>query len=62
MPEWLDARVPGLVNWAGWEAIDAHERSLGEPVGRPRVKLVRTEQLMQVGRATAADEIEPMYV
>ncbi len=65
--EWLDARVPGLVTWAGWEAIDAHERSLGEPLGRPRVKLVRTEQLIQVGRAVAgfaatAGEIEAMYV
>jgi ferredoxin/flavodoxin---NADP+ reductase len=49
--QWLAARVPGLVTWAGWEAIDAHERSLGEPVGRPRIKLVDTEQLIQVGRA-----------
>jgi len=51
--EWLDARVPGLVTWAGWQAIDAYERSLGEPAGRPRVKLVRPEQLIEVGRAEA---------
>ena len=56
--EWLGARVPGLVTWEGWQAIDAHERSLGEPAGRPRVKLVRTEQLIQVGRAVS----EAMYV
>jgi ferredoxin/flavodoxin---NADP+ reductase len=56
--EWLGARVPGLVTWEGWQAIDAHERSLGEPAGRPRVKLVRTEQLILVGRS----EIEAMYV
>ena len=35
-----------VVDYSGWEAIDAHERSLGEPTGRPRVKLVsRDEQL-----------------
>ena len=56
--EWLEARAPGFVTWAGWQAIDAHERSLGEPVGRPRVKLVRTQQLIEVGRAVS----EPLYV
>jgi ferredoxin--NADP+ reductase len=30
-----------VVDYTGWEAIDAHERGLGEPQGRPRVKLVR---------------------
>ena len=30
-----------MVDYAGWEAIDAHERGRGEPHGRPRVKLVR---------------------
>ncbi len=35
-----------VVDYSGWEAIDAHERALGEPAGRPRVKLVsRDEQL-----------------
>ena len=34
-------RAPDSVTWAGWEAIDAHEKSSGEPHGRPRVKLVR---------------------
>ena len=29
----------GLVTWAGWTAIDAHERAGGDPRGRPRVKL-----------------------
>ncbi|HWE83127.1 MAG TPA: FAD-dependent oxidoreductase, partial [Gaiellaceae bacterium] len=28
-----------FVEYAGWEAIDAHERGLGAPHGRPRVKL-----------------------
>src|SRR4051794_3482197 len=37
---WLAERVPGLVTWDGWKAIDTHETQLGEPHGRPRVKLV----------------------
>ena len=34
------ARRSPFVEYAGWEAIDEHERALGEPHGRPRVKLV----------------------
>jgi ferredoxin/flavodoxin---NADP+ reductase len=45
---WLRARVPGIVTWGGWEAIDEHERGLGSPQGRPRVKLVRRPQLLAV--------------
>jgi ferredoxin--NADP+ reductase len=50
---WLGDRVPGLVTWKGWEAIDAHECSLGEPAGRPRVKLVREAELIEASRAAA---------
>ena len=45
---WLRRRVPALVTWRGWEAIDEHERGLGAPVGRPRVKLVRVPQMLAV--------------
>jgi ferredoxin/flavodoxin---NADP+ reductase len=48
---WLTERVPDLVTWEGWEAIDAHESALGEPVGRPRVKLVRVAELLEASRA-----------
>ena len=44
----LRSRQPALVTYSGWEAIDRHERALGEPVGRPRVKLTRIEQLLEV--------------
>ena len=44
----LAALAPGLVTWAGWTAIDAHERAAGDPCGRPRVKLVRMAQLREV--------------
>ena len=50
--EWLNERAPGLVTWEGWEAIDAHESALGEPAGRPRVKLVRLAELIEAARAT----------
>jgi ferredoxin/flavodoxin---NADP+ reductase len=44
----LRARQPDLVTYAGWESIDRHERALGEPAGRPRVKLTRIEELLRV--------------
>ncbi|HTQ69160.1 MAG TPA: FAD-dependent oxidoreductase [Solirubrobacteraceae bacterium] len=46
--ELLRSRQPQLVTYSGWEAIDRHERALGEPAGRPRVKLTRIEQLLEV--------------
>jgi ferredoxin--NADP+ reductase len=45
---WLRERVPGLVTWAGWQAIDEHEVALGDPLGRPRVKLVRVPEMLAV--------------
>jgi ferredoxin--NADP+ reductase len=45
---WLVERVPDVVTWEGWEAIDAHECAEGEPLGRPRVKLVRLEHMREV--------------
>jgi ferredoxin--NADP+ reductase len=47
---WLQEAAPDHVTWSGWEAIDAYESSLGEPSGRPRVKLVRIEDLFRVSR------------
>jgi ferredoxin/flavodoxin---NADP+ reductase len=44
----LRERQPDLVTYAGWESIDRHERALGEPAGRPRVKLTRIEELLRV--------------
>ncbi|MFL5864445.1 MAG: FAD-dependent oxidoreductase [Solirubrobacteraceae bacterium] len=47
---WLAERVPGHVTWEGWELIDAYESRLGEPMGRPRVKLVRLAELLEASR------------
>jgi ferredoxin/flavodoxin---NADP+ reductase len=41
---WLAGRGQA-VGWDGWQAIDAHERARGEPQGRPRVKVVRLDDL-----------------
>ncbi|MEA2320766.1 MAG: ferredoxin/flavodoxin---NADP+ reductase [Solirubrobacteraceae bacterium] len=48
---WLRERVPGLVTWNGWQAIDEHETGLGGPLGRPRVKLVRVPDMIAVAEA-----------
>jgi ferredoxin--NADP+ reductase len=44
----LRERVPHLVSYAGWTAIDRHERSLGEPHGRPRVKLTSIDDMLEL--------------
>ena len=32
-----------------WQLIDRHERTTGEPHGRPRVKLANLEDLLRIG-------------
>jgi ferredoxin--NADP+ reductase len=46
----LDERGAFYVEYEGWQAIDAAERSMGEPLGRPRVKLHMWEKLLETGR------------
>ncbi len=48
---WVLERAPDAVGWEGWMAIDEHERSAGEPHGRPRVKLVRSDDLLAAALA-----------
>ena len=52
--ELLRERRPDHVSYAGWEAIDRRERMLGEPQGRPRVKLTRMEELLQAAEEADA--------
>jgi ferredoxin--NADP+ reductase len=49
---WLRTRIPGLVTWEGWQAIDTHETGLGEPQGRPRVKVVRVPEMIAIAEAS----------
>jgi ferredoxin--NADP+ reductase len=46
--ETLERRGVRIVDYTGWEAIDAHERATGEPHGRPRVKLTSRDQMLQI--------------
>lgn len=47
---WLRDRVPGLVTWEGWEAIDAHETTAGTSQRRPRVKVVSVGEMHTIAR------------
>jgi ferredoxin--NADP+ reductase len=49
--ELLEERGADPVVYAGWEAIDALERSRGEPHGRPRVKLCSWDELLAAARS-----------
>jgi ferredoxin/flavodoxin---NADP+ reductase len=42
------------VTWAGWQAIDAHERAAGARQARPRVKLVSVPEMLELARANPA--------
>ncbi len=53
--ELLAGRGVRFTTWAGWLALDAHERMLGEtdtsPVTRERVKVVARDEQVEVARA-----------
>jgi ferredoxin--NADP+ reductase len=51
--ELLRERQPDLVSYSGWEAIDRHERALGEPHGRPRVKVTSIEEMLRIAASEA---------
>ena len=51
---WLREQQPDLVTEEAWQAIDRHERSLGKPQRRPRVKLCTTRELLDVARSLSA--------
>jgi ferredoxin--NADP+ reductase len=51
---WLHECVPTLVTWDGWEAIDRRECGDGAPQGRPRVKLVRVPEMLDVAQLALA--------
>jgi ferredoxin--NADP+ reductase len=46
----LEERGVEVVAYGGWEAIDALERSRGEPHGRPRIKLCSWDELLAAAR------------
>ena len=50
-----DRGVP-VVQWKDWQVLDAHERSLGEPAGRERVKVVPREDMTDVALGRVASQ------
>jgi ferredoxin--NADP+ reductase len=52
--ELLRERGVDFVSFPGWQAIDAAETARGEPQGRPRVKFVRVEEMLEAARDAVA--------
>jgi ferredoxin/flavodoxin---NADP+ reductase len=50
----LDERAVRRVLYAGWQAIDEHERAAGEKHGRPRVKLCTWDELLDAAERVAS--------
>ena len=37
-----------VVQWSGWELLDAHERALGEAAGRERIKVISRDEMLDI--------------
>jgi ferredoxin--NADP+ reductase len=46
----LEERAPHHVTFEGWQAIDAVEQERGRPLGRPRVKFVHVDEMLEAAR------------
>jgi ferredoxin--NADP+ reductase len=53
----IRGRQPGMVDLAGWQAIDREEKRRGAEVGRPRIKIVDVEEMRRI----AAESTAPRY-
>ncbi|TDD01097.1 pyridine nucleotide-disulfide oxidoreductase [Saccharopolyspora terrae] len=47
----LEERGIEYTTWDGWTRLDAHEKSLGEPHGRERIKVVARDEMVKISRA-----------
>ncbi|MBJ8348544.1 FAD-dependent oxidoreductase [Antrihabitans sp. YC2-6] len=45
--DFLEGKGIPFTTWDGWYRLDAHERSLGEPEGRERIKVVEREDMLR---------------
>lgn len=48
--EFLERLQLPYTTWDGWYQLDAYERSLGEPHGRARIKVVEREEMLAASR------------
>jgi ferredoxin--NADP+ reductase len=46
----LEGKQVPFTTWDGWYRLDAHERSLGEPEGRERIKVVEREDMLRASK------------
>jgi ferredoxin--NADP+ reductase len=46
--EWLGEVQPAPVTYGDWETLDRHEQELGQRANRPRVKLTRVSDMLDV--------------
>ncbi|HET8590837.1 MAG TPA: FAD-dependent oxidoreductase [Nakamurella sp.] len=58
----LDAKGLPVTDFAGWDRLDQHERTLGEaataagaPLARERIKVISREEMTRIARAAEAD-------
>lgn len=51
----LDERGVRYTNWQGWQLLEEFEKSLGEPHGRERIKVVERETMTAVSRGEEHD-------
>jgi ferredoxin--NADP+ reductase len=44
----LEQRKPDYVTYAGWKALDAFETAQGATQGRPRIKVTRVPEMLEI--------------
>lgn len=49
--DFLTERSVPFTTWEGWGKLDAHEKSLGVPHGRERVKVVERDEMTHISRS-----------
>ncbi|MFD4368532.1 FAD-dependent oxidoreductase [Rhodococcus sp. NPDC058521] len=52
--EFLENKQVPYTTWQGWYRLDAHERSLGEPEGRERIKVVERHDMLKASEPDKA--------
>lgn len=48
----LTSKGVPFTTWDGWYRLDAHEKALGEPHGRPRIKVVERDEMLRASGVT----------
>ena len=55
--EFLEGKQVPYTTWQGWYRLDAHERSLGEPEGRERIKVVERHDMLKASEPDRANGV-----